>query len=126
MQQIWLLQEGVQTSERMHDAAVEPVVYMMDRYVVGGAYRVPTEVATFDERNNAQYVPLTFDQSSQLPEPGVKPGASAQPLLHVRCAGAVGHAGGQLRVEVADPEAEHAPLMVSAHHGRSMAESPRR
>ena len=104
-----LLQEGVQTSERMHDAAVEPVVYMMDRYVVGGAYRVPTEVATFDERNNAQYVPLTFDQSSQLPEPGVKPGASGPNRFYMYGVLArLAMLAASYELEAADPEAEHA------------------
>ncbi len=104
-----LLQEGVQTSERMPDAAVEPVVYMMDRYVVGGAYRVPTEVATFDERNNAQYVPLTFDQSSQLPEPGVKPGASGPNRFYMYGVLArLAMLAASYELEAADPEAEHA------------------
>jgi glutamate--cysteine ligase len=35
-----IIQEGVLTGERMNDAVAEPVVYMMDRYVVGGFYRV--------------------------------------------------------------------------------------
>ena len=32
-----LVQEGVPTYERMNDAVAEPVVYMIDRYVVGGS-----------------------------------------------------------------------------------------
>src|SRR5690606_5057957 len=35
-----ILQEGVPTYERVNDAVAEPVVYMIDRYVVGGFYRV--------------------------------------------------------------------------------------
>ena len=31
-----IVQEGVLTKERVHDGVAEPVVYMMDRYVVGG------------------------------------------------------------------------------------------
>src|SRR5438132_1373875 len=38
-----ILQEGVPTYERVHDAVAEPVVYMIDRYVVGGFYRVNAE-----------------------------------------------------------------------------------
>ena len=33
-----MVQEGVLTHERINDAVAEPVVYMMDRYVVGGYY----------------------------------------------------------------------------------------
>lgn len=74
-----LIQEGVVTNERINEAVAEPVVYMLDRYVVGGFYRVHAERGV-DENLNApgsSFVPLAFDQSAHLPEPGVKPGASA-------------------------------------------------
>ena len=74
----FLVQEGVQTQERVNDAVAEPVVYMMDRYVVGGFYRVHAERGV-DESLNAPgsgFVPLAFEHSAQLPQPGVKPGAS--------------------------------------------------
>ncbi|EQD69530.1 glutamate--cysteine ligase GshA, partial [mine drainage metagenome] len=35
-----LLQEGVPTFETVEDSVAEPVVYMMDHFVVGGFYRV--------------------------------------------------------------------------------------
>ena len=35
-----IIQEGVITHEQINAAVAEPVVYMMDRYVVGGFYRV--------------------------------------------------------------------------------------
>src|ERR1700730_8150920 len=38
-----IVQEGVHTFERVNEAVAEPVVYMIDRYVVGGFYRVHTE-----------------------------------------------------------------------------------
>src|SRR5439155_31477 len=41
-----ILQEGVPTNERVNDAVAEPVVYMIDRYVVGGFYRVNAERGT--------------------------------------------------------------------------------
>ena len=74
-----IIQEGVLTNERIHDAVAEPVVYMIDRYVVGGFYRVHAERAE-DENLNAhgeRFVPLAFSASAQLPRPGVKAGASA-------------------------------------------------
>ena len=74
-----MLQEGVPTFERVNDAVAEPVVYMIDRYVVGGFYRVNAERG-FDENLNApgaSFVPLAFAESNQLPKPGAKPGASA-------------------------------------------------
>ncbi len=74
-----ILQEGVPTYERVNDAVAEPVVYMIDRYVVGGFYRVNAERA-FDENLNApgaHFAPLAFAEHNQLPKPGAKPGASA-------------------------------------------------
>ena len=63
----------------MHDAVAKPVVYMIDRYVVGGFYRVHAERG-IDENLNApgsSFVPLAFAEPTQLPRPGVKPGVSA-------------------------------------------------
>ena len=74
-----MLQEGVPTYERINDAVAEPVVYMIDRYVVGGFYRVHAERG-IDENLNApgsSFVPLAFAEANQLARPGAKPGASA-------------------------------------------------
>lgn len=70
-----VLQEGVPSYEYIEQAVAEPVVYMIDRYVIGGFYRVPVQAG--DTGHAAQHVPLSFDEKNQLPEPGVKPGASA-------------------------------------------------
>ena len=74
-----MLQEGVPTYERINDAVAEPVVYMIDRYVVGGFYRVHAERGADENLNTpgSHYVPLAFAESGQLPRPGVRPGASA-------------------------------------------------
>jgi glutamate--cysteine ligase len=74
-----IIQEGVPTYERVNDAVAEPVVYMIDRYVVGGFYRVHAERGV-DENLNApgsRFAPLAFDESAHLPRPGVRPGVSA-------------------------------------------------
>ncbi|MDO9610720.1 MAG: glutamate--cysteine ligase, partial [Serpentinimonas sp.] len=73
-----IIQEGVLTHERVNDAVAEPVVYMMDRYVVGGFYRVHADRGV-DENLNApgsSFVPLAFEKGAQQPQPGHKPGAS--------------------------------------------------
>jgi glutamate--cysteine ligase len=74
-----ILQEGVPTYERVNDAVAEPVVSMIDRYVVGGYYRVNAARAVDENLNSpgAAYVPLAFAEASQMPKPGSKPGASA-------------------------------------------------
>ena len=73
-----IIQEGILTNERINDAVAEPVVYMMDRYVVGGYYRVHAERGV-DENLNApgsRFVPLAFEKNS-LPQLGEKPGTSS-------------------------------------------------
>jgi glutamate--cysteine ligase len=74
-----LIQEGVPTYERINEAVAEPVVYMIDRYVVGGFYRVHAERGIDENLNSpgASFVPLAFAESTHLPRPGEKPGASA-------------------------------------------------
>jgi glutamate--cysteine ligase len=74
-----IIQEGVPTYEQMNAAVAEPVVYMIDRYVVGGFYRVHAERGIDENLNapGASFVPLAFAAPTQLPRPGVKPGVSA-------------------------------------------------
>lgn len=70
-----LVQEGVYTFEDLNGAVAEPVVYMIDRYVVGGFYRVHTERG-IDENLNApgmRFEPLAFDSCCILPNPDCAP-----------------------------------------------------
>ena len=65
-----ILQEGVYTFEYLHDAVAEPVVYMMDHFVVGGFYRVHTGRGV-DENLNApgmHFEPLAFEKPCSLPD----------------------------------------------------------
>lgn len=70
-----LVQEGVYTFENISDAVAEPVVYMIDHYVVGGFYRVHTSRGV-DENLNApgmSFKPLAFESSCTLPNPARAP-----------------------------------------------------
>jgi glutamate--cysteine ligase len=104
-----LIQEGVLTNERMNDAVAEPVVYMMDRYVVGGFYRIHAERGV-DENLNApgsSFVPLAFEQSTHLPQPGMKPGASAPNRFYMYgVVGRLAMLAASYELEATDPEAE--------------------
>ena len=63
------------TNERINDAVAEPVVYMIDRYVVGGFYRVHAERG-IDENLNApgsSFVPLAFAESTTCRSPARSP-----------------------------------------------------
>lgn len=65
-----IIQEGVYTFENINDAVAEPVVYMMDHFVIGGFYRVHTGRAV-DENLNApgmHFVPLAFEKPCTLPD----------------------------------------------------------
>jgi glutamate--cysteine ligase len=104
-----IVQEGVPTYERINDAVAEPVVVTIDRYVVGGFYRVHAERGA-DENLNApgsSYVPLAFDQASQLPRPGAKPGASAPNRFYMYgVIGRLAMLAAAYELEATDPEAE--------------------
>ena len=104
-----ILQEGVLTHERINAAVAEPVVYMMDRYVVGGFYRVHADRST-DESLSApgsRFVPLAFEQSAQLPQPGMKPGASVPNRFYMYgVIGRLAMLSAAYELEATDPDAE--------------------
>jgi glutamate--cysteine ligase len=104
-----IIQEGVLTNERMNDAVAEPVVYMMDRYVVGGFYRVHAERGVDENLNapGASFVPLAFADSAHLPQPGAKPGASAPNRFYMYgVIGRLAMLAASYELEATDPEAE--------------------
>ena len=104
-----IVQEGVLTNERIHEAVAEPVVYMMDRYVVGGFYRVHAGRG-IDENLNApgsSYVPLAFTESTHLPQPGMRPGASAPNRFYMYgVIGRLAMLASSYELEATDPDAE--------------------
>ena len=104
-----ILQEGVLTNERMNDAVAEPVVYLMDRYVVGGFYRVHAERG-IDENLSApgsSYVPLAFGAGTQLPQLGVRPGASDPNRFYMYgVIGRLAMLAASYELEATDPEAD--------------------
>lgn len=72
-----IIQEGVRTFETFNGAVAEPVVYMMDHYVVGGFYRVHTARGS-DENLNApgmEFRPLAFDAPGSIPDSRQDPDA---------------------------------------------------
>ncbi|MDP2879929.1 MAG: glutamate--cysteine ligase [Sulfuricella sp.] len=72
-----IIQEGVYTFESIAEAVAEPVVYMMDHFVVGGFYRVHTSRGK-DENLNApgmRFEPLAFETALTLPDRAAAPDA---------------------------------------------------
>ena len=105
-----IIQEGVMTHERIHDAVAEPVVYMMDRYVVGGFYRVHAERGVDENLNapGASFVPLAFEKSALQPQPGSKPGASVPNRFYMYGVVArLAMLAAAYELEATDPEAEN-------------------
>lgn len=65
-----LVQEGVYSLETVNEAVAEPVIYMIDQFVVGGFYRVHTGRG-MDENLNAPgmtFEPMPFDGTCLLPD----------------------------------------------------------
>ncbi|WP_397534054.1 glutamate--cysteine ligase [Roseateles sp.] len=105
-----IVQEGVATNERVNEAVAEPVVYMMDRYVVGGFYRVHAERGIDENLNapGASFVPLAFAESSHLPRPGERPGASAPNRFYMYGVIArLAMLAASYELEATDPDAEN-------------------
>ena len=71
-----IIQEGVYTFENVNGAVAEPVIYMVDQFVVGGFYRVHTDRGIDENLNSpgAKYVPLAFETDCQSPDCGGNPG----------------------------------------------------
>ena len=66
-----IVQEGVYSFETVGEAVAEPVVYMIDHFVVGGFYRVHGGRGT-DQNLNApgmQFSPLAFAEPCSSPNP---------------------------------------------------------
>jgi glutamate--cysteine ligase len=104
-----IVQEGVLTNERVHNGVAEPVVYMMDRYVVGGFYRVHAERNPDENLKSpgASFVPLAFSESAHLPQPGAKPGASAPNRFYMYgVVGRLAMVAASYEMEATDPDAE--------------------
>lgn len=72
-----LIQEGVYTYESVEGAVAEPVIYMIDHFVVGGFYRVHTDRGVNENLNapGARFVPLAFETNAIAPEQAQAPDA---------------------------------------------------
>ena len=104
-----IVQEGVLTNERVHNGVAEPVVYMMDRYVVGGFYRVHAQRNPDENLDmpGASFVPLAFSESAHLPQPGAKPGASAPNRFYMYgVIGRLAMVAASYELEATNPDAE--------------------
>jgi glutamate--cysteine ligase len=60
----------------VNGAVAEPVIYMVDQFVVGGFYRVHTDRGIDENLNSpgAKFVPLAFETDCQSPDCAGNPG----------------------------------------------------
>jgi glutamate--cysteine ligase len=67
-----IIQEGVHTEETINNSVAEPVVYMIDHFVVGGFYRVHTNKEKDENLNSPgmHFVPVSFETSCLMPDQG--------------------------------------------------------
>ena len=71
-----IIQEGVYSFESVEGFVAEPVVYMIDQFVVGGFYRVNTERGKDENLNSPgmSFRPLAFETDCHSPDCGGGPG----------------------------------------------------
>ncbi len=103
-----IIQEGVHTVERIEEKAAEPVVYMIDHYVIGGFYRVHGARAA-DENLNApgmHFVPLAFEESCTMPDPHASCDAPPNRFYAYGVVARLALAAGALELEQTAPPAE--------------------
>ena len=102
-----MVQEGIYTFESVDDAVAEPVVYMIDRYVVGGFYRVHTERGQ-DQNLNApgmQFAPLAFAEPCSSPNPD-DPGCPPNRFYAYGVIARLALLAAAIELERTDPETE--------------------
>lgn len=105
-----LIQEGVYTFEQINEAVAEPVVYMIDHYVVGGFYRVHTTRGV-DENLNApgmHFMPLAFETHCTLPNPNRGPDDTPNRFYAYGVVARLALLAASLEIEAAETAADNA------------------
>jgi len=109
-----IVQEGVHSFETVGDAVAEPVVYMIDHFVVGGFYRVHTERGK-DQNLNApgmHFAPLAFAEPCSSPNPN-DPGCPPNRFYSYGVIARLALLAASLEIERTEPAAEPALLRAA-------------
>ena len=104
-----LVQEGVPTYENLNEAVAEPVVYMIDHFVIGGFYRVHTSRGD-DENLNApgmHFVPLAFDESGSFCDCGDRPDSPVNRFYTYGVLARLAALAAAIELEKTAPESPH-------------------
>jgi glutamate--cysteine ligase len=102
-----IVQEGVPTFETVEDRVAEPVVYMMDRFVVGGFYRVHTERGSDENLNapGAYFKPLAFETPCSTPDRDATPDCPPNRFYAYGVVARLALLAGAREIEATRPEA---------------------
>ena len=67
-----IIQEGIHTEESIDESVAEPVIYMIDRFVVGGFFRDHTNKEKDENLNSPgmHFIPQPFETSCIMPDQG--------------------------------------------------------
>lgn len=110
-----IIQEGVHTYEQVgsgeQEGVAEPVVYMIDRFVVGGFYRVHNQRSK-DENLNApgmHFEPLAFETSCSLPDHCQNPDAAPNRFYAYGVVARLAQLAASLELERTQPSEEPNP-----------------
>lgn len=101
-----IIQEGVHTFESINDAVAEPVVYMVDHFVVGGFYRVHTGRGP-DENLNAPgmfFVPLAFVAPCCTPDQSASPDSTPNRFYTYGVVARLAMLAASIELEQTDPD----------------------
>ena len=102
-----IIQEGVPTFEIVDEAVAEPVIYMIDRYVVGGFYRINSARGR-DENLNApgmHFKPLAFKTGCLLPDRTQDPDAPPNRFYAYGVVARLALLAASIELERTDPDA---------------------
>lgn len=109
-----IVQEGVYSFETVGESVAEPVVYMIDHFVVGGFYRVHTERGK-DQNLNApgmHFAPLAFAEPCSSPNPN-DPGCPPNRFYSYGVIARLALLAASLEIERTEPAAEPALLRAA-------------
>ena len=107
-----IIQEGVYTFESIDGAIAEPVVYMIDRFVVGGFYRVHTARGKDENLNapGAQFLPLAFEAPC-IPDPDGPAGCAPNRFYAYGVVARLAQLAAAVEIESLE-DAAHAPALA--------------
>jgi len=104
-----LIQEGVHTIERLNNAVAEPVVYMIDRYVVGSFYRTHSNKDINENLNSPgmEFTPMPHSAAPMLHIPDMNSKIQLENINRFYMYGVIGRLAllaSSIELEKTDPE----------------------